>query len=155
VHQTTAPVSTGTAGQASSGARRYAPATHRVSRRGAALIIVIVCVAVASVILASLTRLAMTQHQAARTEHWELQAGWLLESGLDRAAARLAADGNYTGETWRVPAEVFGGEYAAVVKIRVTRPPNAAGGHQVHVVADFPDHPRNRARRSKQLITDN
>ena len=70
-------------------------------------------------IVLSLLQLAVAQHNAIELESWEIQAAWLAESGLDRAAAQLAADPKYRGEVWTIPAEVFGGEDSAVVRIEV------------------------------------
>ena len=36
---------------------------------------------------------------------WNAQAQLLVESGMERAAAQLAADADYSGETWKIPAE--------------------------------------------------
>ncbi len=38
-----------------------------------------------------------------------VEAGWLVESGLERAWIRLDEDREYTGETWLIPAEKLGG----------------------------------------------
>jgi len=134
---------------------RSSSVDHQLSvrgRRGAVLLVAIVCIAVASVIFLSLLRLSVAERRRVETEAWQVQAAWLAESGIERAAARLAADPEYQGETWALPADLLGGRYDAVVKIRVETIPDDEPRRLVHVEADYPDDPQNRARRSKQVV---
>jgi hypothetical protein len=117
---------------------------------GAVLIIALVCMAAAGVIVLSLLQLAVAQRGAIQLETWEIQAAWMAESGLDRAAARLAADPKYRGEVWTVPAEVFGGEDSAVVRIEVDSLANEPNRRKVRVQADFPEQPQHHARQSRE-----
>jgi hypothetical protein len=117
---------------------------------GAVLIIALVCMAAAGVIVLSLLQLAVAQRGAIQLEAWEIQAAWMAESGLDRAAARLAADPKYRGEIWTVPAEVFGGEDSAMVRIEVDSIANGANRRKVRVQADFPAQPQHHARQSRE-----
>ncbi len=80
-----------------------------------------------------------------------LQAEWLVESGLERARARLAADSSYAGETWTLgasdlglpesPAIVTGAgngdRGGGVVTITVDRSGQDRGG-ECRVQADYP-----------------
>jgi len=93
----------------------------RSRRGGAVLVIAIACIAVASVIFLAILKTAVAERGAMRTLQWREQAGWLVESGLERAAARLTADPAYPGETWKIPAGQLGlGQVdAAVVRIAV------------------------------------
>ncbi len=118
------------------------------------MIVAIVCVGLAGVVLVLLLRLAVAERRALRTEARQVQAAWLAESALERAAARLAADPDYPGETWEIAAEPFGGKEAAVVRIEVGVLPGQPGRREVRVQADYPDHPHQRARKSKQVIVD-
>jgi hypothetical protein len=74
-------------------------------RRGVALLVLLVGLAVAAAISVSVLRLAALQRRSLEIHQWQAQAEWLAESGLERAAARLAADTAYRGETWTIPAE--------------------------------------------------
>lgn len=87
---------------------------HR--RRGGALIIAILALAVASMIGATLLQMAFTQRRQLQHERLRTQAGWLAEAGLQRALQQIASDPEYQGETWMVdvpdrtasqPAEVL------------------------------------------------
>jgi len=129
---------------------------RRANRRGVLLAAVIICLAVASAVLLAVVKTAVTGSRALRTETWQVQAGWLAESGLERAADRLAADRTYAGETWRITAEDFGPTAAtdveAVVKIEVETVARQPERRLVRVQADYPDHPEHRARQSRAAI---
>ena len=122
----------------------------RNARRGAVLVIVLACIAVASVLFMSLARAVSTERGSTRKQVWRLQAAWLAESGLQRAAARLADDADYAGETWNLTAEQLGLSDAAVVEIEVveTDTPNR---RTVRVRADYPNHPQHRCRHAKSV----
>ena len=122
------------------------------ARRGIVLFIAVVCMAIAMVIFLSLLRLSVAERRRVETEAWQLQAAWLAESGIERAAARLAADAAYEGETWNLSGDVLGGRHDAVVRIQVERVPEHEDRRLVHVEADYPDDPVQRARRTKQVM---
>ena len=125
---------------------------HRCDREGVAIISALVCLALASVLVSVVVRAAVSQRQQARDEGRREQAGWLVESGFRRGAARLAADPDYPGETWRIGAEQFNGRDAAVVLIEVVVPAEAAEQRTVRVRAELPDDPVDRVRSSKTLV---
>jgi len=125
----------------------WRPAKHRA---GFILVVAIVCLAMASVVFLAVLRTALAEQDAMRTDAWLQQAGWLAESGIERAAARLAADPAYAGETWNIPADAFRGDDAAVVVIEVETPTGQPARRVIRVRADYPDAPRHRGRRSKQ-----
>ena len=112
----------------------------------------IVCVVVATAAMYSLVRLAMGQRVRVEAESRRLQCVWLAESALDRAAWRLAADPKYPGETWKVAADALGGTDPAVVLIQVEPLPEQPMRRLVRVRADYPDHPIDRVRLSKQAV---
>jgi hypothetical protein len=121
-------------------------------RRAMVMIIVLVCLAVAGMLLLVGIKLAMASHNAMRAAGWAEQARWLAESGVDRAAAKLASDANYSGETWNISAKELGGEDAASVKIEVKQIPQQSNSRMIKVEADFPDDPLDRARCGKEII---
>jgi hypothetical protein len=118
------------------------------------MIVVIVCVALAVTIMVSLTRMAVARQKRVRSQVWLLQARLLAESALERAAARLAADPKYAGETWAVPAEALDGRSAATVTIEVETLPEPANRRLVRARADFPDQPEWRVRRTRQAVVE-
>jgi len=123
----------------------------RGKRRGVILILVLACLAIASVLLITGIKLALSLHRAQRTFGWSEQAQWLAESGMERAAAQLAADADYSGETWKISGKDLGGDDAGTVKIEIKPVPEHDNRRQVKVEADFPDDPLYRVRYSKEL----
>ena len=126
----------------------------RERRQGAILVVAIVCVAVATAAMISLVHLAIGQRTLVRAEANRVQCSWLAESALDRAAWRLALDPKYPGETWNVPAEALGGSDPAVVTIQVEPVPEQPMRRLVRVRADYPDHPIDRVRLTKQAVVE-
>jgi type II secretory pathway component PulK len=62
-----------------------------------------VALLVVMLVAGALVRSLIAAHRQSRQYADELQAQWLAEAGLARAAARLRADANYQGEVWTVP----------------------------------------------------
>ena len=70
-----------------------------------------------------------------REQAFRHQARWLAEAGIERAAARLATEAEYRGETWQISAAELpaGGQAAsepAIVEIEV-QAPTASSGQRV------------------------
>jgi hypothetical protein len=126
----------------------------RQRRHGFVFLAVIAAVGLAAVVAVSLVKLAVFDQAALETEAWQLQSRWLAESALDRAAARLAADPKYRGETWHVSADDWkkldGGEARIEVRPAADRP----GRYLVRAVADYPDDPLHHARETRELVVD-
>ena len=91
----------------------------RANRRGAVLISVMVALALITALSVAWLRIAAGERRLLREQQQRLEAGCLADSALARAAARLAADPNYRGETWHVVAESLGGRSAASVAIEI------------------------------------
>jgi hypothetical protein len=113
-----------------------------------------VCLVLVGLLCAAVLRLAQSQRGVVAAEERRMQAEWLAESGLARAAARLAADPGYKGETWDVAAGALGGAEPGVVRIAVEAVKDAPGRRRVRAEADYPGGTSRRARLSKELILD-
>ncbi len=111
-----------------------------------------VAIAVAGMMAVSIVRFSLVARRAGRVEAWRVQADWLAESALERAAARLASDSTYKGETWTIPADAFDGSEDAAVKIDVAAVADQPDRRAVSVRADYPNHSHNRARQVKQTV---
>ena len=122
------------------------------SRRGAILIAAMVCLAVAAVIFVAIAKTAATCRRLGEVQAWQAQAAWLAESAVERAAARLAADAGYTGETWTLSAGEFGGANGAAVAISVEPIPETPGRRTVRCRADYPNHPHHRCREVRRVV---
>ena len=121
-------------------------------RRGAVLVVVMVCLLVVSLICAAVLKMSISEHRQVRMHEWKLQMEWLAESAIERAVAKLSADKDYTGETWKLSADEFGLETSGNVKISV-RPVEAQRGQFiVSVQADYLRVGQSNARLSKQVI---
>lgn len=124
---------------------------HCQRRAGTVLIVVllvlVLCVALGTRLAHSVASGKNVSRAAAR----ELQADWLAESGVRRAAARLAADVNYAGEIWTLEAESLGGPDKAEVKIRVERAEEQPLMRRVIVEAEYLSDAAHRARRSREI----
>jgi Tfp pilus assembly protein PilX len=125
---------------------------HR--RRGAVLIVILVCFAVAAVLFMLVASQSVVAHRASERQLWTSQARWVAEAAMERAAARLIADANYAGETWTIPAAELSGKEAAVARIRVERVADRPNRRLIRVEADYPDAPVHRSRWTTQITID-
>ena len=123
-------------------------------RRGAILVVVLVCLGMAAAISVIVVRQIATERRAAQTNHRSLQALWLAEAGIERAAARLAADPKYTGETWTIPAGELAIDDSGMVNINVETIAGQAKRWSVRVEADYTNAPEYRCRYVKQIVVD-
>ena len=125
---------------------------RRLGRRGMALLVAMVCVAITAVVFVALLRLALAQEEAVRADAQELQASWLAESAVDRAAAKLRADDGYQGETWNLPAQLLAGVDDAAVEIKIEVVPQRPEIRRIDVRVDYPAQTEFRARQSKSVM---
>jgi hypothetical protein len=95
--------------------------SHRsTERRGAVLIIALVCLVLIAAMGGTLVRWAAMEHKLLRAQESESQARWLAEAGIERAAAQLAANADYDGETWNIDAAQLPCGEAARVRLTIT-----------------------------------
>ena len=131
---------------------RHGTATGR--RRGFAVLMVLVCLFVISMISTSVLQLAVAQRRQMQREQLRLQATWLAEAALDRAAVRLKQDTGYSGEVWTVDEKQFASGQTGSVRIEIQADKTITSRRIVSVVADFPADTKQRARVSQQLQVD-
>lgn len=77
-------------------------------RRGAVLIVVMICLLAVAALAGTLLKLAVTQQRQSRRELRHLQADWLAMAALDRAARELAANPEWTTSEWTPDATLIG-----------------------------------------------
>lgn len=130
--------------------------THRRTqeRSGVVLVPVLVCLMIVASLAASLLRSGFVRRDQARAEAVRLQADWLAESGLERAATALRRDPGYLGETWKLSADDLGGQGPGEVLIAVEPAPGATGRRIVRARAIYPADAIRSARRTKQVTLD-
>jgi hypothetical protein len=136
-------------------------------RRGMAVVAVLVCLIVLTLIGGTLLKLGLVRRQLNRDVELRLQAEWLVESGVNRALAR-AADSGYKGETWRLTAADLGlperseqnngtenrNADAALVTIAVDQPGTEPRRRRIRVQAEYPRNAERRSRFSHELTID-
>jgi type II secretory pathway component PulK len=120
--------------------------------RGAALVTLLIGMAVATAVFLSVLKLIAVQQQSIELQTRQIQAAWLAESAVERAVAQLSTAGNYRGETWNISARELGGRDAATIAIRVDDIAGKPDRRTVHVEADYPDAPYQRARQDREVI---
>lgn len=124
-----------------------------LDRNGAFLVVALICLVLSTALVGSV--LSMAQRQQRQMLHYQrqLQAEWLAESGLERAAFRLRTDSLYPGEVWSISSAELGGGEPGSVSIQVQPVPDQANGRLVHVEATYPagSLPQH-IRRTKQSI---
>ena len=82
--------------------------SHCKSRRGAVLIVAIVCLSIATAIATAGVRHALMARRQARLDHQLRQTELLLDAGLRRAIKALSADRDYQGERWALDPALSG-----------------------------------------------
>ncbi len=110
---------------------------HR-RRSGAILIIVLALLAVLTIVCGLWVRFVLQEVSRQRLQEDVVQAEWLAEAGLRRAAARLANDRNFTGELWRVEGKEFSRPHSAMVKLGVEHPAEARDEARLTVHVAYP-----------------
>ena len=127
---------------------------RRRRRRGLAIAPAMICIVLVLLVCAGLMRQTSTLRRESKAKQERMQSVWLLESGLSRAAAKLAADRKYAGETWEIKAEELGLAYPGTVRIEVKPSGDAANSNQVkvRVEADYPRGDLVERHRSSQTL---
>ena len=132
---------TGNVNQAAHSGRRRTAVAERPgrARRGVAFAMVMIAVLIVGLFSVGLVRRVVSHRRQAVRLQRSVQTFWLLQSGISRARGRLAADPQYRGERWQLPAEALGGLSEAEVIVRV-KPASVAGGGgwQIDVTARYP-----------------
>jgi type II secretory pathway component PulK len=125
---------------------------RKCGREGVALLVVVIGLGVATMIFLSILKLMAIERQSVELQARQIQTGWLAESAVERASARLAADAKYRGETWNPSAQEIGGRDGARITIRVDDVAGKPDRRAVHVEADYPDDPNQRSQQLRDAI---
>ncbi len=118
------------------------------SRRAMLTVSVLVALTVVMALAAAWTKAIVVERRVVRAQAERVQAEYLALAGLGRGAAQVRATPGYTGETWRIGGDSWGGKRGASVVIRVEPVANEATARIVKVEARFPDESSIGARRS-------
>jgi hypothetical protein len=117
----------------------------QVHRRGAGLVIALVTLLIITSTMGAIIHSLLIDLRQTRQAANELQAHWLADSAVSRAAAQVGANPRYQGETWRptIAAE-SDQESVGVAEIKVERLDAARASLKMTVEARYPDHPWRR-----------
>ncbi len=121
-------------------------------KRGAVLICVVACMAVATLLLGGMLKSTLLTKRQIRVERHLRQAEWLVQAGAERAAFRLARDGEYEGEQWSLAADAIVGTDPGSVSISVSQ--ESTDQASVRVVAEYPAGSVASIRRSREFFID-
>jgi hypothetical protein len=118
-------------------------------RSGVAAIIIIAVLAMTMAFAGVWARRIVMERRAARRAEEQQQARWLAEAGVRRAAARLAADPAYVGETWLIDAADIDRPSSAEIEIVVEPGDSATAPATLVAKARYPrDEPRVRSTKT-------
>lgn len=126
---------------------------QNVTRRGTILILVLVCMGVATSIVLATVQSSVRQRRQMRQELKMEQTQWLLEAGIRRGISRWDDEVAYEGETWAVTPALA--KYPnATVKIEVIRDISTGESVQLLVTArcGSSDDETQTIQRSRKLI---
>lgn len=124
---------------------------HRRQRRGAVLIMALVCLVLAVMIGGALLRWVVLEHKLLATRADQSQARWLAEAAIERAAVRLASDAEYPGEIWEIAAGELPSGQAGRAELRIDAIEDQARQRSITVVAEYPLDAGTPARVRKQI----
>ncbi len=123
-------------------------------RAGMALPLVLVCLLVAMLLAAAVTRSVLMHARQAAIMAQQQQTSWLAESGVQRAIQQLRLSNEYRGEEWHVPAASLGGASDGAIRIAVEPEGNDRAWWEIHVEAIYPEHPPHRVTVQRELSVD-
>ena len=123
-----------------------------VPRRGAVLVIVMICLLIVSLLMASLLKSALLQRRQMMKEQFRVQAEWILESALERAALQRLKDPEYQGEVWKISSADLGTRYSGSAEI--TLKPTEKGDSLISIQArvKYPEKTMLSVTRTKKVI---
>jgi type II secretory pathway component PulK len=120
-------------------------------RRGAVLIVTLVCLVIVMALVGTMLVSAIRSGRQWKVERDLVQCELLLQAGVDRAAARLAANpAEYEGEKLEITADEIGSGSAGQVTIEIAR--KNGQQPQVRVLAEYPAVSDHSVRRSRTIL---
>ena len=122
--------------------------TRRRVKRGAVLVCVVACLAVAMLIVAVITQYALRSRFEARAQRDWMQVRYLVDAGAGRALRKLAENADYQGETWTFDLENGEQTEPSEVQILVGEDFGKEAKREIQIIAKLID--RNTPERSMQ-----
>ncbi|HCO23297.1 MAG: hypothetical protein CME31_27125 [Gimesia sp.] len=124
------------------------------TRQGAVLVIVMICLLLISLVMASLLKSTLMQRRQMLKEQLQVQADWLVESALERAAQRRLTNSEYQGEVWQIDPEELGTRYAASAEIVLETEGDGEADRRLSIQArvKYPENQTDTITRTKKII---
>jgi hypothetical protein len=129
---------------------RSSPIKRSSGRCGAAALFVLICLSFATIVATLLVKAAVAERTYASRLALTYQADWLVETGVNRAAAQLGRSGSYPGETWPLPAAQLDGSRGATIHIDVKADADPKF-RRVHVAAELQGQSGTTVRSAKVI----
>ncbi len=127
--------------------------TFRSKRRSGIMVaMALVCVLVVAVLGTALIRAMLLQHSMSLREQHQIQALWLAESAVHRAATRLAGSSEYEGETWKLERQAFGDRWSGSAVIHVEQVEADERVRRIVVEARYPDDAKRRVVQRREVL---
>ncbi len=120
-------------------------------RRGAGLIVALTTLLVVMLMTGTIVQALVSEIRQTRRNASELQAHWLADAALARAAAQIRADVAYSGETWQV-AIADDESDVGVAEIRVERLSDEPTSVRLLIETRYPDHPTRRITTQRSFL---
>ena len=122
------------------------------NRRGTILVIALTTLLVVTLVAGAVLRGYLQSYRQLRREQDQLQAQWLADSALARAAIKLGADSKYAGETWKVELPAASGDTTTgSVVITIEPLADQPSGSRIAASARFPEDERLRTIAERTL----
>lgn len=91
------------------------------NRKGAVVIIPLVCLILALAIIGELLKQTSIELKQIKKSQHHLQATWLADAAAQRTVRKLKENSTYTGETWLISAQETGSHFPGEVVIEIDR----------------------------------
>lgn len=129
-----------------------AASRRRPPRRSAFILaMALITLTVVAGLLVSMVSRALADRRQLRAERNLTQAELLVDAGLRRAEARLAATSDYEGETWDLSSDQVVGQGAARVVITVESPASVDEPPYIQITAEYPLGAATSVRRTRDV----
>lgn len=126
--------------------------SRTASRRGAVLVIIMICLLLISLLMSSLLKSALLQRRQIIKEQYRVQAEWILESALERAAQQRMENVEYKGEVWEISPMDLGTRYSGSAEITLKTKGKDNRLISIQARVTYPENAPYSVTRTKNII---
>lgn len=120
-------------------------------RRGTILVIFMLSLAMLSMTVLAMIRVTLLHRDMVRSNELLVQSEWLFQSAVVRAASRLRASSEYTGEEWRIDADSSGQKLDGLARISVEGDDDQTNARRVAITVIYPPDDARRVTVSRTV----